>query len=133
MSHRPTDSSSFQCGTGQTAARSRSPLLDAVFPTLSVRPGHPSIQVPMLSRVAVQPERGLRMSNADIIRAWKDPDYRLMLADVPPNPAGQIELADPDLDSTFVVNSTRFHRTHRHCSTDYLCPTGCGVCCRTTV
>jgi len=74
------------------------------------------------------------MSNADIIRAWKDPDYRLMLSDVPPNPAGQIELADPDLDGTIIVNSGRFHPTHGHsCSTDFGCPTGCGVCCRTTI
>jgi mersacidin/lichenicidin family type 2 lantibiotic len=73
------------------------------------------------------------MSNADIIRAWKDPEYRLMLPDVPPNPAGQIELADPDLDDTIIVSSGRFVSTHHNCSTDFHCPTGCGVCCRTTV
>jgi mersacidin/lichenicidin family type 2 lantibiotic len=42
------------------------------------------------------------MSNVDIIRAWKDEEYRLslteeQLAALPPNPAGQIELAEADL------------------------------------
>jgi mersacidin/lichenicidin family type 2 lantibiotic len=43
------------------------------------------------------------MSNADIIRAWKDEAFRLtlteeQLAALPPNPAGQIDLVDADLD-----------------------------------
>ena len=38
-----------------------------------------------------------------IIRAWKDPDYRMSLseeerAEVPENPAGAIELTDDELD-----------------------------------
>jgi mersacidin/lichenicidin family type 2 lantibiotic len=42
------------------------------------------------------------MSNADIIRAWKDEAYRLSLTEeelaaLPPNPAGQIELVNADL------------------------------------
>jgi mersacidin/lichenicidin family type 2 lantibiotic len=32
------------------------------------------------------------MSNLDIIRAWKDPEFRATLADVPPHPAGEIEI-----------------------------------------
>lgn len=43
------------------------------------------------------------MSNVDVIRAWKDPDYRLSLSDealasVPANPAGPMELTEADLD-----------------------------------
>jgi len=37
------------------------------------------------------------MSNAEIIRAWKDPEYRSTLGVVPTHPAGLIELPDPDL------------------------------------
>jgi mersacidin/lichenicidin family type 2 lantibiotic len=42
------------------------------------------------------------MSKLDIIRAWKDPDYRLSLTDsdrakLPAHPAGLIELSDVDL------------------------------------
>jgi mersacidin/lichenicidin family type 2 lantibiotic len=44
------------------------------------------------------------MSNADIIRAWKDEDYRASLSDeqkalLPENPVGLIELTDEDLSS----------------------------------
>ncbi len=43
------------------------------------------------------------MSYRDIIRAWKDEEYRLNLSDaeralLPENPVGLIELADEDLD-----------------------------------
>ena len=44
------------------------------------------------------------MSNLDIVRVWKDEEYRNSLsaeelALVPENPAGLIELDDADLDS----------------------------------
>lgn len=44
------------------------------------------------------------MSNVDIIRAWKDEEYRNGLSDsersqLPANPAGMIELRDTDLTS----------------------------------
>ena len=44
------------------------------------------------------------MSDFDIIRAWKDEEYRMSLTDeqrasMPMNPAGQIELSDADLGS----------------------------------
>ncbi len=60
------------------------------------------------------------MSNEDIVRAWKDPEYRLTLNEMPPHPAGQIELADPDLDGSSAVNAASFthgvrgehHHTH---------------------
>jgi mersacidin/lichenicidin family type 2 lantibiotic len=43
------------------------------------------------------------MSNASIIRAWKDADYRASLSPdeqalVPSHPAGLVELADADLE-----------------------------------
>ncbi|MEQ8996698.1 MAG: mersacidin/lichenicidin family type 2 lantibiotic [Coleofasciculus sp. B1-GNL1-01] len=44
------------------------------------------------------------MSNADIIRAWKDEDYRASLSDeekelLPENPVEVIELTDEELSS----------------------------------
>jgi mersacidin/lichenicidin family type 2 lantibiotic len=44
------------------------------------------------------------MSRLNIIRAWKDPEYRLSLSEaeramLPENPAGLIELTDTELDS----------------------------------
>lgn len=44
------------------------------------------------------------MSRIDVVRAWKDEDYRLSLSHeelsaLPPNPAGVIELSDEDLGS----------------------------------
>ena len=43
------------------------------------------------------------MSQQHIIRAWKDPEYRLSLNEaeqalLPPHPAGHIELTDTDLE-----------------------------------
>ena len=43
------------------------------------------------------------MSNQDIIRAWKDEDYRLSLSEaeralLPEHPAGLIELAGAEMD-----------------------------------
>ncbi len=44
------------------------------------------------------------MSSIDIIRAWKDEDYRNSLSaeqrsQLPENPAGMIELSDTDLEA----------------------------------
>jgi len=44
------------------------------------------------------------MSSIDIIRAWKDEDYRNSLSEeqrsqLPENPAGMIELSDTDLEA----------------------------------
>lgn len=43
------------------------------------------------------------MSNIDIVRAWKDEQYRMSLtaeerAQLPQNPAGMVELTDSDLE-----------------------------------
>jgi mersacidin/lichenicidin family type 2 lantibiotic len=45
------------------------------------------------------------MSHRDIIRAWKDAEFRSSLSEaeramLPSNPAGSIELADPELERT---------------------------------
>ena len=53
------------------------------------------------------------MSKADVIRAWKDPDYRgtlgaSELAALPENPAGTIELTDDDLDASEVGFATTY-------------------------
>ena len=53
------------------------------------------------------------MSKADVIRAWKDPDYRSSLgaselAALPENPAGTIELTDDDLDASEVGFATTY-------------------------
>ncbi len=44
------------------------------------------------------------MSNIDIIRAWKDEEYRNSLTDeqrsqLPENPAGMLELSDDEMES----------------------------------
>ncbi|MEA5617253.1 mersacidin/lichenicidin family type 2 lantibiotic [Cronbergia sp. UHCC 0137] len=44
------------------------------------------------------------MSNVDIVRAWKDEEYRHSLSveqqqELPANPAGLIELSDEDMSS----------------------------------
>ena len=43
------------------------------------------------------------MSHVDVIRAWRDEDYRLSLsadeqAQLPPSPIGALELTDAELD-----------------------------------
>ncbi|AKJ01694.1 mersacidin/lichenicidin family type 2 lantibiotic [Archangium gephyra] len=43
------------------------------------------------------------MSNIDVVRAWKDEQYRMSLtteerAQLPQNPAGMVELTDSDLE-----------------------------------
>jgi mersacidin/lichenicidin family type 2 lantibiotic len=61
------------------------------------------------------------MSNIDIIRAWKDLDYRnslseAELAQLPENPAGPVELSDTDLSE--VVGGTLMSKP---CGTCYAC------------
>jgi mersacidin/lichenicidin family type 2 lantibiotic len=51
------------------------------------------------------------MSGLDIIRAWKDEDYRRSLsaeehAQLPQHPAGLIELTDADLDNVIGAQAT---------------------------
>lgn len=54
------------------------------------------------------------MSRIDVVRAWKDEEYRLTLSTeelsaLPPNPAGVIELSDEDLGN--VAGGTNFSFT----------------------
>ncbi|MGK7955515.1 MAG: mersacidin/lichenicidin family type 2 lantibiotic [Crocosphaera sp.] len=63
------------------------------------------------------------MSNIDIIRAWKDEEYRNSLSDsekaqLPENPAGVIELDDDDMSSMaggHDTNCTDETHTCKHC------------------
>ena len=47
------------------------------------------------------------MSNLDIIRAWKDPEFRSTLASIPAHPAGEIDLAGAGLDGRAARNHTK--------------------------
>ena len=48
------------------------------------------------------------MSHADIIRAWKDPEYRSTLSATPTHPAGLIELPDPELGGSGAIKDRGF-------------------------
>jgi mersacidin/lichenicidin family type 2 lantibiotic len=52
------------------------------------------------------------MSNLDIIRAWKDPEFRSTLASIPAHPAGEIDLAGAGLDGRAARNHTKEGCTH---------------------
>ena len=60
------------------------------------------------------------MSRSNVIRAWKDPVYRKSLseselAELPPNPAGSIEISDAELGK--VTGGSDSPRTYnRECS-----------------
>jgi mersacidin/lichenicidin family type 2 lantibiotic len=47
------------------------------------------------------------MSSAEIIRAWKDPEYRSTPSDAPIHPAGVIERSDPALGATCALLEDR--------------------------
>jgi mersacidin/lichenicidin family type 2 lantibiotic len=72
------------------------------------------------------------MINTDIVRAWKDREYRAILSDVPPLPVGSIELDDPYLSDDSVVNQKFASRRGEH-TTVFSCPThsGCTSQCQT--
>ena len=73
------------------------------------------------------------MSSYDIVRAWKDADYRASLSDaelaqLPANPAGFVELADDDLDqaaggapNTLNLNCVKTYQVGCY-SYDKICP-----------
>jgi mersacidin/lichenicidin family type 2 lantibiotic len=80
------------------------------------------------------------MNTTNIIRAWKDEEYRLSLSDaeramLPPHPAGEIELTDAEMGTivggahadTFTVNGEICCCAHtiQDCSGDSLQPSGC--------
>ncbi len=67
------------------------------------------------------------MSNLDVVRAWKDPEYRATLGDaIPEHPAGQIELADHGLDRRAAVGRGPFFATRNSgCGTITMTHGGC--------
>ena len=71
------------------------------------------LALPAVARAAGQ------VSNEEIIRAWKDENFRLSLseaqrAQLPEHPAGAIEIQDQDLDET-ILHPTRNRGTARRC------------------
>ena len=65
------------------------------------------------------------MSNAEVVRAWKDPEYRAMLSEVPALPIGSIELDDPYLVERNMAGKGFAFRRGEHttvfCHTHYTC------------
>jgi len=59
------------------------------------------------------------MSNAEIVRAWKDPEYRSTLKQVPSLPVGSIELEDPyyNEDSMNLAGRRGEHTSVMNCHT----------------
>jgi mersacidin/lichenicidin family type 2 lantibiotic len=72
------------------------------------------------------------MSNNDIVRAWKDPEYRAMCTQAPPLPIGAIELDDPYLSELAIGRQVFASRRGEH-TTVFSCPThsGCTSSCQT--
>lgn len=74
------------------------------------------------------------MSQFDVVRAWKDEDYRMSLqasqrAQLPENPAGMIELTDAELsDVTGAMAVARPFTIFNWCPKSIvLCGTGAGT------
>jgi mersacidin/lichenicidin family type 2 lantibiotic len=60
------------------------------------------------------------MSNLEVVRAWKDPEFRATLGcAVLDHPAGQIEFADPLLDRSAgtTLEPLNISSKNGHCST----------------
>ena len=68
------------------------------------------------------------MSNQDIIRAWKDEDYRLSLSEaeralLPEHPAGLIELEGAEIDGVAGGQHHLFSLTPAQCPPTHACYT----------
>jgi len=65
------------------------------------------------------------MSTSDVVRAWKDEDYRLSLSEteralLPAHPAGLVEIEDADLDSA--AGGTEIPNTYQtNCTLGWRC------------
>jgi mersacidin/lichenicidin family type 2 lantibiotic len=78
------------------------------------------------------------MAQIDVIRAWKDQQYRQSLDEaernqLPDNPAGIVELSDADLDTVFGMG-TYAYGTLGCCGSNIIClgttfAMGSGGCC----
>lgn len=71
------------------------------------------------------------MSDADVIRAWRDPEFRATLdADqqvaLPPHPSGLIELSGAELDS--VAGGALPNTLATRCSEGWRCVSGSWSC-----
>lgn len=70
------------------------------------------------------------MSNLELVRAWKDPDFRSTLNFVPTHPAGQIEFSDPELDQNAAQGGPRrflmAHTKNASCSHTFNTKKHCG-------
>lgn len=66
------------------------------------------------------------MSDFDIIRAWKDPEYRATLTQIPPLPIGLIDLDDPYLNEDLLTEQAAGKRGE-HTSV-FNCPTHTCAC-----
>ena len=71
------------------------------------------LALPAVARAAGQ------LSNEEIIRAWKDENFRLSLteaqrAHLPEHPAGAIEIEELDLDETILRGPTHATRMSKH-------------------
>ena len=69
------------------------------------------------------------MSNVDVVRAWKDEQYRMSLseterASLPQNPAGMVELTDADLEG-IAGGSTDISVARTSCCTYSTSATAC--------
>jgi mersacidin/lichenicidin family type 2 lantibiotic len=72
------------------------------------------------------------MSNIDIVRAWKDAEYRRSLSAeeqtfLPEHPAGSIELADEELEQVAGAGYTDIRFTDGCCLSIFI-PTACDYC-----
>ena len=73
------------------------------------------------------------MKNIDIIRAWKNEEYRLSLtesqrAQLPQNPAGMVELKEADLELVVGGDKPVFSEHGSGCATSDRCITGRVTC-----
>jgi mersacidin/lichenicidin family type 2 lantibiotic len=74
------------------------------------------------------------MSNIDVVRAWKDEQYRMSLseterANLPQNPAGVVELTEGDLEGV-VGGAADVSVTRTSCCTYSTTAT---ACCNTSI
>ena len=78
------------------------------------------------------------MSSTEIVRAWKDPEYRALFSEVPPLPVGAIELDDPYFSENVGASKAFAFRRGEHttitgCHTHCYCSLGCSAECHTHV
>src|SRR5262245_29682770 len=88
-------------GRSESASWGHGPARRIRVRRISPRPLRPEVDMLYLR---VSPPKEIAMAHPDIIRAWKDPEYRLGLsaaeqARLPDSPAGAVELTDDELNA----------------------------------